>query len=386
MKAGLNMLKPNIGLTKREFALIAILLATVMGYLLFTYLLQPVYNDYTAGKDSLEQSKAILSNLKASYDRKSEMENQLKEIDGKLQELTVQIPPYMSQEEVILLVDSLSQKNMLTVQMISFDNAGAVPSVAAPAAQTGPVAPATQTTPVPAAAPTLIDQDISLSFSGSYSQIYSFLSDIEKNLRKVAVKGISLQKNQADKLTGQLKLSFVSYWDALGQQPYIMEVAPIAGRDNLFVPYLGYSESATKGTSVVKAQVQPDFYMFVNGYLDNAAKVILSQYPDAASQVSEDVNGPIKASMDLEGDNKAFTYAITVGADSKSSQAAVQVKDGKIRMEIQIQAKKSDKDLVSVTLDVNNKTSLPLEIAIKGENKDKPRFALGKTIGSVTLK
>ena len=398
MKTGFNMLKPNIGLTKREFALIAVLLAAVLGYLLVTYMLQPVYNEYITEKDSLEQSKAFLSNLKASYDRKSEMESQLKEIDGKLKELTAQIPPYMSQEEAILLVDTLSAKDMLTVQLINFDNAGAVPSVVAPAAQTAPTADAAadgtqavqaateQAAQAPAAAAALINQDISISFSGSYEQIYSFLSDIENNLRKVAVRGITLQKNKEDKLTGQMKLSFVSYWDAKGQQPYSMEAVPMQEKDSPFVPYSGYSESATKGVEVKPATVLPDFYLIVNSYLDNAAKVKLYQYPIAESEVSADRNEPVDAQITINGKNGEFTYSYSVGENSKSEQKAIKARDGKIRMNVLVQMIKSDKDKVAVTLNVNNNSDMSFELTVKGDNKQNPRFTLGKTAGKVIVK
>jgi Tfp pilus assembly protein PilO len=390
MKTGLNAFKPKIGLTKREFALIALLLTAVMGYLLFTYLLQPVFNEYTAGKDRLEQSKAILANLKASYERKSEMENSLTEIEGKLHELTVQIPPYLSQEEVILLVDSLSQKDMLMVQLINFDNPGAVPSIAAPVPQTAVDAAGSNAEkavpPAPSAAPTFINQDITLSFTGSYPQIYSFLTDVEKNLRKVAVKGISLQKNQEGQLTGQMKLSFVSYWDVDGQQPYTMEVPQIPGKDSPFTPYLGYSESAVKGSPVVKPVVQPDFTMMVNGYLNNADKVVLYQYPKADTTVSADDNGIIKANMTLNGSDSGFTYSYTVGKNTKTSQGSIKVRDGKIRLEVLVQKRSSEQDKIAVVLDVANNTSLPFEIAVSGDEPQNPRFRLGKTAGSIIVK
>ena len=399
MKMGLNSLKPKVGLTKREFILVALMFVALEGYLLFTYLLQPALNDYLAVKMRVDSANTILTSMKADFTKKADMENQIAQIDGQLKELTSQIPPYLSQEEVILLVDSLVKKDMITVQMINFDNAGAFPSIAAPAAQAPAApsaaaaqpdqqtaAPAAAPAVAPAAAPALVSQDISLSFSGSYSQIYSFLSDIENNLRKVSVKGITLQKNKGEELTGQMKLSFVSYWDAEGQQPFMMEAAPIIGKDSPFTLYPGYSETSTKETPVVKAPIQPDFYMLINGYLDNAAKVMLSQYPKAETEASADVNGAVKASIRLDGSDGAFTYAYTVGKVSKSEKTAIKVRDGKIRMEILVQARKSEKDKVGVTLDVNNHSGMPFEITIKGDNKQNPRFILGKTVGNVIVK
>ena len=334
------------------------------------------------------------------------MDNQLAEIDKSLQELTAQIPSYLSQEEVILLVDELSKKDKLSVQLISFDNAAAMPSPVSNATVSTPVwkndeasgaatettsateqsTAAEQTGTASSAAPTMISQDITLSFTGSYAQIYSFLSDVEQNLRKVAVKGISLQRSKGDILTGQMKLSFISYWDAEGQLPYTMDVAPIPGKDSPFVPYLGYSESATKGTAALEAPIQPDFYMLVNGYLDNAAKVILSQYPKTESEASADVNGQINANIVLNGSNGEFTYSYTVGASSKAGQTAIKARDGKIWMEVLVQARKSDQDKVAVTLDVTNNSGMPLEITVKGDNTENPRFKLGKTTGSVNVK
>ena len=52
MKPGLSNFKPKGGLTKREFALVALLLVVFEGYLLFTYVLQPALNKYNAAQSS----------------------------------------------------------------------------------------------------------------------------------------------------------------------------------------------------------------------------------------------------------------------------------------------------------------------------------------------
>ena len=239
----------------------------------------------------------------------------------------------------------------------------------------------------PAVPPSIVSQDISINFTGSYTQIYGFLSDVEKNLRKVAVKGITLQKNQDNELTGQMNLSFISYWDTFaGQQPYSMEVQPITGKESLFMAYPGYSESSAKGPEAKVVTAQPDFSMLVNGYLDNAAKVILMQYPNTETEVAVDENEHANASLTINGNKVEFTYSYKVGSASKSGVTAIKARDGKIRMEVLVQARKSDKDKVSVTLDINNESDLPLEISVKGDNKQDPRFKLGKTTGNVVVK
>jgi Tfp pilus assembly protein PilO len=375
--------KPQNGLTRREFFLVAIMIIAIEGYLLFTYFVQPAYNDYVSVKTVLQNKQALLDSLKADYSKKPEMDKVIQKLDGQLTDIKKQIPSYLSQEEVILLLDGLSGKDGLAVQSISFQNASSLPLKAKPSGKKPEETGDKGTKPVP----TMVDQNIGVTFTGGYDQIYGFLKDIEGSLRKVAVKGMILQRNSGTELTGQMTLDFISYWDGnKGQEPFTMAAAPIPGKASPFEQYPGYSANAEQGSPEVKTSVQADFYLLVNSYLNNSAKVVLMNFYKSGSEASMDINGPVRASLVIEGGKGSYTYSYTVGSSSQREKTATAVKNGKIGVDVIVQPRKSDEDKVSAVLDVTNKTDIPVEIKVSGDDSKAPRFVLGKTQGSVSLK
>lgn len=376
-------LKPQNGLTRREFFLVAIMIIAIEGYLLFTYFIQPAYTDYISAQAVLQSKQALLDSLKADYSKRPEMDKEIQKLGGQLTDIKKQIPPYLSQEEVILLLDGLSGKDGLAVQSISFQNAASLPLKAITPGKKPDETGNKGTTPVP----TVVDQNIGVTFTGSYDQIYRFLKDIEGSLRKVAVKGMILQRNSGTELSGQMMLDFISYWDGnKGQEPFVMAVEPIPGKVSPFEQYPGYSAGAEQGSPDVKPSVQADFYLLINSYLNNSAKVVLMNYYKSGSEASMDTNGPVRASLVIEGAKGSYTYSYTVGSSSRKEKTATAVKNGKIGVNVVVQPRKSEQDKVSAVLDVTNKTDIPVEITVNGDDSKAPRFVLGKTQGNVSLK
>lgn len=375
--------KPQNGLTRREFILVAIMIIAIEGYLLFTYFIQPAYTGYISAKAVLQSKQALLDSLKADYSKKPEMDKEIQKLDGQLTDIKKQIPAYLSQEEVILLLDGLSGKDGLAVQSISFQNAASLPLKAITSGKKPDEAGNKGIAPVP----TVLDQNIGITFTGSYDQIYGFLKDIEGSLRKVAVKGMTLQRNSGNELSGQMMLDFISYWDGnKGQEPFTMAAAPIPGKVSLFEQYPGYSASAEQASPKMKTDVQADFYLLINSYLNNSAKVVLMNYYKSGSEASMDTNGPVRASLVIEGGKGSYTYSYKVGSSSRKEKTAAAVKNGKISLDVIVQPRKSDQDKVSAVLDVTNRTDIPLEITVSGDDSKAPRFVLGKTQGNVSLK
>ncbi len=375
--------KPQNGLTRREFLLVAIMIIAIEGYLLFSYFVQPAYNDYVSVQAALQSKQALLDSLKADYSKKPEMDKEIKKLDEQLSDIKTRIPSYLSQEEVVLLLDKLSGKDGLAVQSISFQNAASLPFKTVTSGKKPDETGDKGKAPVP----TVVDQNIGITFTGSYDQIYGFLKDIEGSLRKVAVRGMVLQRNSGTELSGQIMLDFISYWDGnKGQEPFAMVAAPIPGKASPFEQYPGYSANAEQVSPEVKTSVQADFYLLINSYLNNSAKVVLMNYYKSGSEASMDINGPVRASLVIEGGKGSYTYSYTVGSSSRREKTTTAVKNGKIGVEVVVQPRKADEDKVSAVLDVTNKTDIPVEITVSGDDSKAPRFVLGKTQGSVSLK
>lgn len=388
MKAGLGKInfKPQFGsLSRREFLLVVIMIIAIEGYLLYAYLVKPAYNEYMASVLELTNSLVTLNTLKSDYERKGEMEQEILKLEGELEEIQKQLPAFLSQEEVVLSVEDLSANSGIQVKILGLSGVG-LPLKAIPADTE-----VTAQNPISAApVPMFVDQLVTLNFEGEYTQMYSFLKSVETSLRKMSAKGLSISIDQSGKIGGNINLSYPSLWDEnVGQKPYVMDPAPsFAGKGNMFDKYIGYSEIITNAASGSgqQAAITPDFYLRVNSYLNNSAKVFISNSYNTNSEARYDGNDVTRASMTINGGNGLYTYRYSLGNFNVDGSRQTEIKDGKIRLEVLVQSRRSDDDNVGLILDLVNNTDVPVEITVKGDDLSNPRFIIGNTVGNVIVK
>lgn len=375
-------LKPQRGLTAREFILLALLIIAIEGYFILSYILVPAYDSYVSATDDLAMRKEVLAELKQDFVRKSAMEEEIKKAEEKLAVIQEQLPPYVSQEEVIFFLEDVSYLSGLTIQSIAFHDTDELPLTVLPPEGTGEkVYTGAAPTPV------IVEQKIGINFMGNYQQLYDFLDNVESSFRKVCMKSMTMQKNNEGLLNGVLTLSFTSYWDDHeGRKPYVMVPTPTPGKASLFDEYTGYSTSAQAPVEVQKPAAKPDFYITLNSYLNNSAKIFMMNYYKSGSEAIEDKNEIVNARMTLNEVNGQYTFSYSLGAYDIVEDSPTEIKDGKIRMEVLVQPRQSDQDRVGLVLDITNNTSVPFEITVKGDDPSNPRFITGQTSGSVVVR
>jgi len=375
-------LKPQRGLTAREFILLALLIIAIEGYFIISYILVPAYDSYVSATDDLAMRKEVLAELKRDFVRKSAMEEEIKKAEEKLAVIQEQLPPYVSQEEVIFFLEDVSYLSGLTIQSIAFHDTDELPLTVLPPEGTGEkVYTGAAPTPV------IVEQKIGINFMGNYQQLYDFLDNVESSFRKVCMKSMTMQKNNEGLLNGVLTLSFTSYWDDHeGRKPYVMVPTPTPGKASLFDEYTGYSTSAQAPVEVQKPAAKPDFYITLNSYLNNSAKIFMMNYYKSGSEAIEDKNEIVNARMTLNEVNGQYTFSYSLGAYDIVEDSPTEIKDGKIRMEVLVQPRQSDQDRVGLVLDITNNTSVPFEITVKGDDPSNPRFITGQTSGSVVVR
>jgi Tfp pilus assembly protein PilO len=375
-------LKPQRGLTAREFILLALLIIAIEGYFIISYILVPAYDSYVSATDDLAMRKEVLAELKRDFVRKSAMEEEIKKAEEKLAVIQEQLPPYVSQEEVIFFLEDVSYLSGLTIQSIAFHDTDELPLTVLPPEGTGEkVYTGAAPTPV------IVEQKIGINFMGNYQQLYDFLDNVESSFRKVCMKSMTMQKNNEGLLNGVLTLSFTSYWDDHeGRKPYVMVPTPTPGKASLFDEYTGYSIGAQAPVEVQRPAAKPDFYITLNSYLNNSAKIFMMNYYKSGSEAIEDKNEIVNARMTLNEVNGQYTFSYSLGAYDIVEDSPTEIKDGKIRMEVLVQPRQSDQDRVGLVLDITNNTSVPFEITVKGDDPSNPRFITGQTSGSVVVR
>lgn len=375
-------LKPQRGLTAREFILLALLIIAIEGYFIISYILVPAYDSYVSASEDLKMREDVLTELKRDFVRRSAMEEEIKKAEEKLAVIQEQLPPYVSQEEVIFFLEDVSYLSGLTIQSIAFHDTDELPLTVLPPEGTGEkVYTGAAPTPV------IVEQKIGINFMGNYQQLYDFLDNVESSFRKVCMKSMTMQKNNEGLLNGVLTLSFTSYWDDHeGRKPYVMVPTPTPGKASLFDEYTGYSTSAQAPVEVQKPAAKPDFYITLNSYLNNSAKIFMMNYYKSGSEAIEDKNEIVNARMTLNEVNGQYTFSYSLGAYDIVEDSPTEIKDGKIRMEVLVQPRQSDQDRVGLVLDITNNTSVPFEITVKGDDPSNPRFITGQTSGSVVVR
>ncbi len=382
-------LAPKGGLTTREFLLVVFLIIAIEGYLLYAYILQPAYVEYTSAIVEMVDKQVTLDGLMQDYARKDEMEKEITSLESEIVEIEKQIPSYLSQEEVMLFLESLSAKNRVTLQSITFANTEDLPLKALKADNeqdmTAAVAASASADPMPV----VTEQLVAINFTCSYQDIYSFMKDIENNIRKVSVEVMQISKEDDGMMAGQMTLSFISYWDdSKGQKPYVMTTEQIPGKTDLFKEYSGYGSSGTTGTGsdTIATNVRPDFYLMINSYLNNSSKTMLMNYYNKGSEAAADINGTVTGQMTINGKDGNYTFRYNFGEYNITEDDPTEIKDGKISMEVLVQPRRSEEDKVGVIMDITNNSDAPFEITVKGDDATNPRFIRGKTTGNVTVK
>ncbi|MBC2726909.1 hypothetical protein [Desulfosporosinus sp.] len=427
-KVKLNRPKSSsLSLSKRDFILLALLVLGFEGYGIYHYLLDPKYQEYSSLKTRYAGEQLIASNFEKDMAQKDQYMENLKLLDYKFSTLTKVIPNEIPQEEIVLILNKLAKDRELEISGISLSTISAVSKQDFAAGKTSSgqtqntgklVAPTsvpndiesklgTSTTSTanssvtsqakPKSPGMVLVEDVDIAFSGSYGALYNFLSDLEKSDRKIIVKELSMVRGSADLLKGQIKLQYVGYVIPEEKSTYSLDTPPVSGKTSPFEAYQEYEDkvivstgsSPSLGSSQTTAPVKtynPDFYLLLSTYDDNAPKIIMGDYTKNGTELYSNTNASVRGKLTISGNQDNMSYSYSLGGATQTKNAKLLMDGGKLRLEVISHARKNEQDKVSLTLDVENKTDYPLEISIISDDQQVPRFSLGTQLGSVTVK
>lgn len=406
-KKKLNLKGKPLLLSKREFILLGLLIFILEGYVLAHYLIIPKWQQLSSERTHYRAQQTLLMNLNKDMANKNQFDEQLKLLDYKLNTLRVELPSNLTQEDIILNVNKYAGERQLMIKGITFTNvsmlskqdfaAGKTPSAQSQnngnnsAAAPTPPANNSNTAPQNASGMVLVD-DINIYFSGSYEALYNFISDLEKNERRILVKGITITKGDNNVLTGELAVEYLGYKGQDDNSNYQMETPPIKGKFDIFAAFGGTNNAATSAPSPeptasaapVKAS-NPNFYLILNTYDDNAPKVIMGDYTKDGTELYSNTNDKVSGKLTVSGSLGHFSYAYALGTTTQSKEGNLILDGEKLRLDVISQHRKNADDKVSLGLVIENKTDYPLVVNIINDDKNTPRFDLVNKSGSVTV-
>jgi hypothetical protein len=392
MKKGLSGIKASDRITRREFVLILLLLLVVEGYLLVNYLLIPKWNEYNDMLSKVVSQKATLERLKTEYEKKADLEARFESLGVEIEEKGRQLPPYASQEDVILTVDRYSEQSGIKLELLSFGGTSAID--ADKFAQQGFSLDAAGKSKSKETVPDsgsqgekVVYQDINIGFSGTYNSLYSFLESLENHDTKLMVTSLSLQRMRDSYLSGSMSFKYLGYMQPGDDSTYELQTPDIDGKKDPFIPYPGYTEGiSASAESEAEVRVDPDFLMIINSYLDNASKIILGEFPSRDTEVFYNANAAATGKFVIEGSNGDYTYSYTLGNTTHTGNRTVTDEEGIIRLEILSRTRRSESDNVAINFEIENNTDTKLELIVRNDDEENPRFILGNVSGEVLVK
>ncbi|MDR3543321.1 MAG: hypothetical protein P4L69_20530 [Desulfosporosinus sp.] len=385
--------------------MLGVLILALEGYALYSFLLNPKWEQFSALQTHYNEQNALALALEKDNANKSQFQEQLKLVDFRLGKLTSEVPPYLAQEEIVLSLNKYSNDRKLKIDSLSLSNLASL-SKEDFAAGKIPTAQTQNTvkgnSPVKAIpGGTVLTEDINIGFSGSYGALYNFMSDLEKSNRKIITKEVTMAREAGNLLKGEFKVQYVGYKGSDDTGIFNLETPTVNGKSSPFLAYPGYDEKGTVATGSQSANASgsvstdapapiktsdPNFYLILSPHDSNGPKVIMGDYTKNGTELYSDINGTVRGKISISGNIDKMTYSYSLGSSTQTKDAKLTMDGGVLRLDVISQQRENATDMVGITLDIDNKTDYPLEINVNNDDKNSPRFSIGNKSGSVIVK
>jgi type IV pilus assembly protein PilO len=425
---------PKLTLSKRDFILVSLLVLGLEGYELYNMLLSPKWQAYSSLQTRYAGEQIIATNFGKDMANKNQYLENDKLLDYKLSVLKQEIPTEIPQEEIVLSLNKLAKASKLDIGGIALSSISTVSKQDFAAGKTSSAQPQNAGNKVNTPATVLKDtetsqgatststandsktsrarpnvagnvllvEDVDITFSGNYGTLYNFIGELEKSDRRVIVKEVSMVRGDGSLLKGALKIQYVGYITSDDKSTYSLDTPPVNGKDSPFLAYPGFvdkvaasnvsspgsasASDASLGSVAPVKTYNPNFYLLLNSYDDNAPKMIMGDYTKDGTEIYNNSNASVRGKLSISGNQDSMTYSYSLGGTPQTRTGKLLLDGGKLRVQVISQARKNGQDKVSLILDVDNQTNYPLEIDVIKDDKQAPRFSLGTQSGSVTVK
>lgn len=246
------------------------------------------------------------------------------------------------------------------------------------------------------------DTEIGLDFQTQYAGFKDFLAYLRDYEDRIVVKTIDISYNpEMDMVSGTTVLS---QYALLGEDRVLPDVVTDVedfGTDNIFVNYNyggsildlladmaadfvnilmgGMSEEALEEFGV-------DYFVKMNAVTANTSGITIGRGDDVAGNtyITSEKNNNSNISFSAKGSGGEYSVTYKIGK-TKFTDKITKGEDGKLYLRIVSTYRSSDKDKVSGTFKITNKTDIPLVVIIEGDDPDKPRVNISERSGDVTV-
>lgn len=377
----MSKLKGGYSPSKSEAYLLTLLLVVGIAALSFNYLILPQWTALGESRQRQQTQAALVDRLRAEYARLDEYRKEEETIAQELSALEAALPGYFSEEELLTTVNTRSAENALSLPAIAF---GGVRAQSREEFLSS-LRPGQEGAAEAGGGDRIQSERIMLNYSGSYEALKGFLMGLEGETRKVFFRGLSVARGADGVLSGTVDLlafSAAREGDGTGDYPgYPYGAAAPAGKGDPFAPFASAPQGG--GAANPAETRNPDFYVVLNTYDDNASKILMGKYPSSGVQLTSEANGEVQAALTLTRSGNGYRYTYSLSGRTRSGDLTLEEGQSELLVSVLSRDRKGSTDKVGMTLSVKNETDLPVLVRVSNDDGNSPRFKLGTVSGSV---
>ncbi|MFD3156357.1 hypothetical protein ACFIJ5_05780 [Haloimpatiens sp. FM7330] len=231
-----------------------------------------------------------------------------------------------------------------------------------------------------------------LSFKGTYEEIFDFINKIENFNKEIIINNISIASSEENFLSGSILLDFYSIPKFKNEDYYKYDFASPKGKYNPFKISMSNNKSKVddSASKTEKNKIEYDFLMNVKPLSSDLPTIMIGKAKDIErnTYIFSDKNDIENVAMYFIRKNNKYFYKYKTSKQKypmNFKEVEFKPNGEKINVKIYSTSRNSEIDKAGVNLKIYNKTDLDTDVYIKGDDKNRPRVNVIKE-GVVNIK
>ncbi|SCI38459.1 hypothetical protein [Romboutsia sp. 1001713B170207_170306_H8] len=226
---------------------------------------------------------------------------------------------------------------------------------------------------------TVEQMSATLTYKGTFSQLKTFISKIEKSTKKIVITNCSITTDADDKVSGSINLEFYAIPNLGDIKSYYenWDISELSGKE---IPFNSMNTSVGfSGTS--NAYSKSDFIIEVNPESSDLPTVTIGKSNDSqrSTYIEADNVGieTIEITLKNEGNKYYYTYRTSKNLyPGENKVAEFKPNSENINIDINSEPRLNSNDKSGIKLTVKNNTNKKINVNINSDDKERPRVTV----------
>lgn len=226
---------------------------------------------------------------------------------------------------------------------------------------------------------TVEQMSATLTYKGTFSQLKTFISKIEKSTKKIVITNCSITTDADDKVSGSMNLEFYAIPNLGDIKSYYenWDISELSGKE---IPFNSMNTSVGfSGTS--NTDSKSDFIIEVNPESSDLPTVTIGKSNDSqrSTYIEADNVGieAIEITLKNEGNKYYYTYRTSKNIYPGENKVAEFTPNSEtINIDINSETRLNSNDKSGIRLTVKNNTNKKINVNINSDDKERPRVTV----------